>query len=79
MPKSTFTAQEIEEIRRLLREAVNEPPLERREAEPEPGILTDEIAALRRQGMSDDDIASLMTQGAGVSITADEVRKLYPA
>jgi len=74
--KSTFTAQEVAQIQKLLQEAANEPP-ESFETEAVIGMLSGEIDTLRRQGMTDDEIASVISQGANATITADEVGRFY--
>ena len=76
--KLTFSAQELAQIQRLLREAANE-PVESFETEAAMGTLSEEIDTLRRNGMTNDDIAALLTQGAGATITAEQVAQLYGA
>ena len=75
MTKS-FTAQEIAQIQKLLREAAGE-PAESCDTDAVVGMLSDEIETLRRQGMTDGDIAALLTQGAGATITAEQVAEFY--
>ena len=74
--KTTFTAQEVAQIQRLLREAANEPE-ETFDTKNVVGMLSDEIEALRRQNMSDDAIAALISQGAGATVTGEEVSMFF--
>lgn len=76
--KSTFTAQEVAQIKKLLQEAANEPP-EMIQIEALIGSLRDEIARLRRDGISDDQIATLITQGAGATVTGQQIAQFFGA
>lgn len=74
--KPTFTAQEITQIQKLLREAASGPE-DRLETTTAMRMLSDEIEALRLDGIDDDQIAALISQSVGGTITADEVARLF--
>ncbi|MEO9229910.1 MAG: hypothetical protein ABI216_13345 [Devosia sp.] len=74
--KSTFTAQEVAQIKKLLQEAASEPP-EMIPIEALIGNLRDEIATLRRDGISDDQIAMVITEGAGATVTGEQVTQFF--
>ena len=75
---TNFTPQEIEQIKRVLQEAADE-PLEMVQTNAVIGTLSQEIETLRLNGMTDDDIAAMFTQSVGVTITAEQIAKLYIA
>jgi hypothetical protein len=72
--RANFTAQEIEQIKRLLQEAADEPP-EPVQTNAVIGTLSDEIETLRINGMTDDDIAAVFTQSVGATVTAEQIAK----
>ena len=74
--RTTFTAQEIEEIKRLLQEAADEPP-DTFSTNAVVGTLRQAIETLRINGMADDNIAAALTQGVGATITAEQVAKVF--
>lgn len=41
------------------------------------GMISDEVEELRKQGKTDDDIASMIKSSSGIEITADELREHY--
>lgn len=72
--RTNFTAQEIEQIKRLLKEATDE-PLETVPTNAAIGTLSQEIETLRLDGIADEEIAALLTQSVGATVTADQVAK----
>jgi hypothetical protein len=72
----TFTIGQLVAVQKMLRETLQLPP----EEFPLPafiGMISDEIEQLRSRGMSDEEIAGVISQTTGVSVRSDAIRIYY--
>jgi len=74
--KRAFSPREIAQIQELLLEAGNEPD-NQAEAAAVLRTLGEQIDLLRSDGIDDDEIAALIGQVVGATITADEMTRLH--
>lgn len=79
MPESkTYSIQDALRAQSALRSAAGLEP-ERFPVEAFIGMISDEIEALRKQGQSDEQIASLIRQNSAIDVTSAEIAANYAA
>jgi len=71
-----FTARQPLKATQELRSALNLPP-EQFGAEQFVGMISEEIEQLRAAGRTDSDISQLLTERAGVSLSADSIGRYF--
>jgi hypothetical protein len=74
--ESRFTVEQAAAANTVLRAALGLPP-QRFALAQFVGMISDEIEQLRLAGKTDADIAALLEREIGVTVAADDIRRLY--
>ena len=78
MGAKTYPVEEAVKAQKALRAAAGMGP-EQFPVEAFVGMISDEIEALRKRGMSDGEIASVIEKNSGIEISAEEIGANYAA
>jgi hypothetical protein len=73
---TTYSAGQAAAANTVLRTALNL-PAQQFTIEQFVGMISDEIQQLRAAGRTDDDISNLLQSKAGISVSADEIKRYY--
>ena len=74
--RKTYSIEEAVKAQRSLRKAAGLGE-EQFPVEAFVGMVSDEIEALRKQGKSDDEIASIIRSGSNIDVTPEEIASNY--
>jgi hypothetical protein len=72
----TFTVKDVVAAQKAMREALGLPP-EEFQLRSLVRMVSDEIERLRRQGLSNDRIASLITSATGITVSGESIERYY--